>query len=178
MKIHICIPYSIDKKLGKVYNQAMSQIPDGDSACLMDYDVQLLTPDAGKIIHEYANKYPHNLLTCFTNRVHPNAKPQLLNEVLSEDTDIRTHIALAEEQKKHLYKVTPIKQWIAGMLMIVPKSLWLKYPFPETGKCLGIDTYYSKMILRRGVEILRMDGIYCWHSYRLMNGIFDKKHLM
>ena len=178
MKAHIVIPYSIDKKLGHVYNQAMKQIPDGDAACIMDYDVQLLTWDAGKIIHDYANKYPNALLTCFTNRVSPSAKMQLLNDEVSEDTDIRNHIAIAEEQKKHLYEVTPIKQWIAGMLMVIPKSLWLKYPFPESGKCLGIDTYYSKMILRRGVDILRMDGLYIWHSYRLINGIHHKKHLL
>lgn len=178
MKVHISIPYSTDKRLGKAYNDFIKLIPDSDTACLMDYDVQLLTPDAGKIIHEYASKYPNALLTCYTNRVSPSAKMQLLNGEVSEDTDIKNHIAIAEEQKKHLYEVTPINQWISGMLMIIPKSIWLKYPFPETGKCLGIDTYYSKLLLRRGVPILRMDGLYIFHQYRIINGIFNRSHLM
>lgn len=178
MKVHIIIPYSIDKKLAEVYNEEMSRIPQGDAACIMDYDVQLLTPDAGKIIHEYAVRYPNALLTCYTNRVTPLSKMQLLNGQISEDTDIKNHILLAEEQKKHLYEVTPVNHWIAGMLMVIPRSLWEKYPFLEGGKCLGVDSRYSQKLLRNRVPILRMEGMYVWHSYRLINGIQNRSHLL
>lgn len=178
MKVHIIIPYSVDKRLGAAYNEAMRRIPDGDAACIMDYDVQLLTPDGGKIIHEYANKNPNSLLTCFTNRVSPSAKMQLLNGEVNEDMDIRNHIQIAEEQKKHLYEVTPITTWISGMLMVVPKSLWQKYPFPESGKCLGVDTQYSFKLIRNRIPILRMDGLYIFHQYRIVNGVFNRKHLL
>jgi hypothetical protein len=178
MKVHIIIPYSVDKKLAEVYNEEMSRIPDGDTACILDYDVQLLTPDAGKIIHDYANKYPDAVLTCYTNRVSSIAKNQLLNGKLSGDTDIRNHIQIAEEQKKYLYEVTPIKSWIAGMLMVIPKPLWQQYQFLEGGKCLGVDTMYSTKLLRHRVPILRMEGLYVWHQYRLKNGIHNTKHLV
>jgi hypothetical protein len=177
MKVHICIPYSIDKNLGKAYNETMSRIPDGDSACFIDYDVQLLTPDAGKIIHHYAKLYPNNLLTCFTNRVHPTAKMQLLNGELSENTDIKHHIELAEEQKKYLYEVTEVNHWIAGMLMVLSKEFWTKHRFPVNGQCLGVDSRYSIDLRKRGYKILRMDGLYVFHQYRIMNGIENKQHL-
>ncbi len=177
MNVHICIPYSIEKNLGKAYNDTMQRIPDGDAACFIDYDVQMLTPDAGKIIHDYANLYPSNLLTCFTNRVHPLAKMQLLNGQVSDNTDIKHHIELAEKQKENLYQVSEVKNWIAGMLMVLSKEFWLKHPFPENGKCLGVDTTYSRDLRRRGYKILRMDGLYVWHSYRIINGIKNVNHL-
>jgi hypothetical protein len=174
MNVHICIPYSIEKNLGKVYNETMSRIPDGDAACFIDYDVQLLTPDAGKIIHDYINLYPEYLLTCFTNRAITWARPQLLTGVPSEDTDIRNHIDLAYKQKEHLYKTTPITHDISGFLMVLTKTFWDKNKFPDNGKCLGVDTYYSRIVKRK---ILRMDGLYVFHQYRLAQGVNNTKHL-
>jgi GT2 family glycosyltransferase len=178
MNVHICIPYSITKNLGAAYNETMARIPDGDAACFIDYDVQLLTPDAGKIIHEYANLHPNSLLTCFTNRATTFAKAQLLTGVPSEDTNIRNHIDLAEKQKEHLYKVTPILKDISGFLMVLSKSLWRKHPFPDNGHCLGIDTSYSRSIRRAGLKVLRMDGLYVFHQYRLVHGILNRSHLV
>lgn len=178
MNVHICTPYDVNKNLGKVYNETMQRIPDGDAACLIDYDVQLLTPDAGKIIHDYANKYPNALLTCFTNRVSPLSKMQLLTGRISDETDIRTHIELAEKQKEFFYKATRIQRDISGMLMVLPKKIWAKHPFPEDGKCLGIDTNYGRRLRKFGVAIYRMDGLYCFHQYRLLTGISNKTHLV
>ena len=178
MNVHICIPYSIEKNLGKAYNETMQRIPDGDAACFIDYDVQMLTPDAGKIIHDYINLYPESLLTCYTNRVTTWAKGQLLTGVPSEDTNIRNHIDLAEKQKEHLYKVTPIHNYISGFLMVLTKTFWQKTPFPDNGHCLGIDTMYSKSLKRARLQVLRMDGLYVFHQYRMVNGILNKQHLL
>ena len=177
INVHICIPYSITKNLGAAYNETMQRIPDGDAACFIDYDVLLLTPDAGKIIHDYINLYPDALLTCFTNRVATWAKPQLLTGVPSEDTNIKNHIELAEKQKEHLYKVTPISNYIAGFLMVLTKEFWQQNPFPDNGKCLGVDTMYSKSLKRKRVQVLRMDGLYCFHTYRMINGVKNANHL-
>jgi hypothetical protein len=177
MNVHIVIPYDIKKNLGKVYNEEMERIPDGNAACLKDWDVQLLTPDAGKILHDYANLYPDNLLTCYTNRVHPLAKMQLLNGEISDNTDIKHHIELAEKQKENLYQVSEVNHWIAGMLMVLSKEFWKKHPFPENGRCLGVDTTYSINLRRRKAKILRMDGLYVFHQYRIMKGIENKQHL-
>ncbi len=58
MKVHIMTPYSLTKQLGVAYNEAMALIPDDDSGCLIDGDVNFLTPDYGHIINQYANENP------------------------------------------------------------------------------------------------------------------------
>lgn len=178
MQVHICSPYRVDKNLGKAYNETMRMLPDDWWGCLCDYDIQLLTPDAGKILHEYAFRNPNaGMLTCFTNRISTLSTGQLLGGTVSENTDYFHHYRLAEEQKKRLYSTTEINQDISGFLMMVSKKAWLEHPFPETGICLHVDTTYGRTIRSAGKKIIRMDGLYVWHAYRLINGIFDKRHL-
>lgn len=177
MQVHILIPYSLEKNLGKAYNEAMQMVPEGDSACLIDYDVQLLTPDAGKIIHDYAEMFPDALLTCYTNRKSDLYPDQLLEGKVSDNMDHRFHIERAIAQREHLYKTTPIHRDISGFLMLVNKNLWRSYPFDETGQCIGVDTKYGRKLRIAGKEILRMDGLYVFHAYRIMNGVRDKSHL-
>lgn len=181
MKVHIIIPYDpIDKNLGRAYNEAMAQIPDGDCACLLDYDIHFLTPDCGKIIHDYANYLcdDNHLLTCYTNRVHPASKMQLLNGHLTDDSDIRNHISLAENQKRQLYTADPITSNISGFLMVMTKEFWKTLPFADNLKCLGVDTNYSIIMRENGRKVLRMNGLYVFHTYRMANeSIMDKHHL-
>lgn len=178
MNVHIIKPYSIEKNLGRAYNEAMSMIPDGDWACLMDYDTMFLTPDCGQILHEYVMKYSFaGIFTCFTNRIHSLAKDQLLDGHISENVSIDYHIERAYNQKRKLFQVTKINHEISGFLMMVSKKTWYEIKFPEYGKCLGVDNDFSKRILESGRDILRMDGLYVWHTYRLKNGIKDKTHL-
>lgn len=152
-------------------------LPDDAVACLCDIDTLFLTPDQPALIQEYVYRNPDaGILTCFTNRVSPLSKLQLLKGV-NEDADMRTHIQYAEEQKQFLFQTTVIDRDISGFLMVVSKKTWKKIPFPETGKALGVDTHYGRMIRSDGLQILRMDGLYIWHTYRIMNGIADKKHL-
>lgn len=179
MRVHVCSPFRTDKNLGKAYNEAMNLLQDDDWACLVDMDTCFLTPDAGPILQEYATQNPNaGILTCFTNRVSPFSKRQLLNGSFSECTDFTQHIKLAEDQKKFLYSTTPINRDISGMLMMIRKSFWIQYPFPEDAKCLGVDTYYGRRIRESGHSILRMNGLYIWHTYRLSTGIKDKSHLL
>jgi GT2 family glycosyltransferase len=179
MKVHFTIPYDTEKNLGKAYNETMALVPDGDAACLMDMDVLLaLTPDAGCIVQKYAELYPNALLTCFTNRISELSRRQLLNQVVNPDPDIQKHIELAKLQHARLYNVTEINRDISGMLMVLPKSLWQKFPFDESGKCLGVDTKYGRALRAAGIKILRMDGLYVFHMYRMgMKNIYDKSHL-
>lgn len=178
MKVHILKPYSLKKDLGRAYNEAMRMIPDGDWACLCDYDTMFLTPDCGEILHKYAEKFPDaGLFTCITNRVHELAVEQLYAGRVSENTDIKHHIEIAENQKRFLYNATPINHVISGYLMLVKKEVWNDVKFMEGIGCLGVDNYFSQEILQRGLQVLRMDGLYLWHSYRLKN-IKDKSHLV
>lgn len=179
MQVVILKPFDAEKNLGRAYNNAMAMIGDDDYGCLCDLDTCFLTPDAGHIIHEYARRYyGAGLLTCFTNRVSPLSKMQLLNAQLSNNADMKTHISIAEKQKKQLYKATPITGNISGMLMIISKKQWKEMPFTEDLKCLGVDTDYAKRLHAAGKEILRCDGLYIFHCYRLLTGIFNKQHLV
>lgn len=159
----------------------MGLLPDGDSACLRDIDTLFLTPDQPAIIEEYAKLYPDAVLTCFTNRVSELSRLQLLGGVVSEVGDIREHIKLAEKQADE-YKITKrateINRDISGMLMVVPKEIWKRFPFDDSGKCLGVDTYWNRQIRAAGVKVLRMDAIYIFHTYRMANGVKDKRHLL
>jgi GT2 family glycosyltransferase len=179
MKVHIVKPYSIEKNLGKAYNEAMALIPDGDWACLMDYDTMLLTPDCGYILREYVIKYQFaGMFTSFTNRISPLAKDQLLDGEVSENVCIDYHIDRAYHQKHRLFQVTPIAHEISGFLMMISKETWKETKFKESGKCLGVDNDYSLRLIEKGKMILRMDGLYVFHAYRLKNGIKDKTHLI
>ena len=175
VKVHVLTPFALDKNLGKAYNDAMRMIPDNDWACLIDYDVQFLTPDAIAHMHEYVRLNPDaGMLTCFTNRI--GCGEQLLNG-FSENSDMLHHLQLAEKQKKNLYKVTELKSLTSGFLMLISKKTWKGFPFEESGKCLGVDNAFCKALLAGGKKVLRMDGIYVFHTYRLGKGRFDTSHL-
>lgn len=179
MAVHYIIPFSLEKKLGKAYNESMKLVPEDDWACFMDGDMMFLVPDYGTIIHEYVKRNPEaGILTCFTNRLSTLSHEQLLHGGVDETADIRMHIKYAERQKKLLYQVTPIERDISGFLMVISKKVWNEFKFAEHLQCLGVDTEYNRRIRAAGKKIMRMDGMYCWHSYRLLGGIFDKKHLL
>lgn len=178
MTVHITIPYCLEKNLGKAYNEAMRLIPDEDWMCYLDYDAMLLTPDAPAILHEYATRYPDaGLLTAYTNRIHQTSQ-QLLHGQINENDSMRWHLQQAIKQKENLYQVTPIRRNVSGFLMLVSKKTWQEHPFAETGECLGIDTDYWKRLREAERPMYRMDGLYVFHTYRMLNGINDKTHLI
>lgn len=156
----------------------MRLIPEGDSACIMDYDVQLLTPDAGSIITRYAAEHPDKVLTCYTNRIHPLNVEQLLIGKVDDNPNMSQHLIRAKNLSNKPHTATLVKDHLSGFLFVLPKSIWEKCPFPENGQCLGVDTEWFKALGRVGVQVLRMDRIYVWHTYRLLNGIRDKQHLL
>jgi GT2 family glycosyltransferase len=177
--IHVKIPFSEDKNLGRAYNQAFEGVEENDWVCLIDHDVMFLTPDAIGLMHEYVRSFPETgIFTCFTNRIHPLSADQLLNGQLSENTNIDFHMQLAYNQKRFGIKVTEINHVISGFLMLVSKKTWNEIKFSESGKCLGVDNDFSANVLERGKKIYRMDSLYVFHTYRLKNGIKDKTHLV
>lgn len=174
--IHVTIPYALDKNLGAAYNRAMQLIPANDWACIIDYDVQFLTPDAIKHLHEYVRLHPDaGMMTCFTNRVGCNE--QLLSGKFSEKSDMLHHLNLAKIQQKKLYQMTELKSLISGFLMVIKKETWEDHRFVESGKCLGVDNHFCKAVQASGKKVLRMDGIYVFHTYRLGKNRLDASHL-
>lgn len=179
MKVHHIQPFALDKNLGRAYNEAMRLIPEGDWACIRDIDTLFLTHDAGNIVHEYAVRNPNaGILTCKTNRISTLSPGQLLNGKISEDANMRNHIKLAEKQREQLYKTEPIERVISGFLMMISKDTWNKIKFVENRKCLVVDNIFSRTVLDHNKSILCMSGLYLWHSYRLLTGIFNKQHLL
>ena len=174
----ICSPCRTDKNLGRAYNETMRLLPDDGWAIFKDIDTTFLTPETYGHICTYIEQNPEaGVLTCYTNRLSPLAKRQLLGGVVSEDTDVRHHIALARECERELYTTTAIIRDISGVLMAVSKKTWNRIPFPETGRALGVDNTFGRLIRGHGEQVLRMNGIYIFHLYRLEKGIGDKTHL-
>jgi GT2 family glycosyltransferase len=178
MKIHVTIPFSREKDLGKAYNEACSMIGDDDWICLLDHDVMFLTPDAINIMYGYVERYPDaGMLTCFTNRIHPSS-PQLYQGI-SDQTDIIHHINVAGMLRisNRDYETTPLHSNISGFLMLISKKTWMEIRFVEGVGCLGVDTKFWQALIQKGKKILRMNGLYVFHQYRLQQGISNKDHL-
>ncbi len=174
--IHFISPYRSDKDLGKAYNDAMKFIPDGDWACITDYDVLPLLPDFGKVVEEYTKKYPDaGMFTCYTNRI--GNPDQQMFEGSSHNANILYHIDVAEQAKEKLFEVTEIKAPISGFLMVINKDIWNDIKFPEGCGCLGVDNVFSNAVASSGRKILRMESVYVFHIYRFKNGTKDKSHL-
>jgi hypothetical protein len=178
MKVWIRTPYSTEKNLGKAYNEEMDLIPDGDAACFHDGDTMFLTPDYGHIIEQYANAHPDDVLTCWTNRIHQLAVGQLYDNIKS--SDIKDHLTT----QQGFTTTTEITGPVSGFLLVIPKHIWLLYPFAEENiyrpgelNLLGVDNEWTNKIRRNGIQVLRMDGLYVWHTYRLLSNGLDKSHL-
>lgn len=183
MTLHDIIPYSIERNLGKAYNDAMKLIPDGDTVCFRDGDTCWLTPDYGMVLHEYATRYPDAVLTCWTNRIHESSG-QLMGDMYLE-TDMMKHTLMAKACTLTKYGVTQLHTTISGFCLIIPKKIWLQFPFPEeqpfedrkgVPNMLGVDNYWTNLIRRNGIQILRCDGLYLYHNYRLLTN--SKSHLV
>ena len=183
--IHWAVPYRSDKNLGRAYNdefkKALAFKPCyQDHVCLRDIDTMFLTPEAPAIVEHYAESYPDALLTCFTNRI--GNKAQRLSKDSDENRDMGYHIEKAINRQKSrgdFLPVTELKAPISGMFMIVPIGMWIGIGgFKEGIGCLGVDTDFSQRVQDANYKILLMTSIYIWHTYRLMNGVQHKKHLI
>lgn len=177
--VHVVTPFRTDKNLGLAYNEAFKHYSDEDWLCLMDWDAYFLTSDAINHLIRYTELYPKTgIFTAWTGRIHSSNSIQLYKGIVNEDGEIRNHIAIAEYLKQNLYQVAPIHKVISGFLMMIKKETWNEIKFSEDMKCLGVDNEYSQRILDAGKTIFRMEGIYIWHTYRLINGVKDKRHLL
>lgn len=180
--IYDIIPYSTEKNLGKAYNDAIAGLPDDCHVCLRDGDTCWLTPDYGVHLAEYVRLHPNTVLTCFTNRINEKADQQAPGD--RDNADIKDRISLAESFKCDLYKVTSIHGFVSGFCLVFPKSLWQQHKFAEKQvyedrgphNLLGVDNDWTNRVRAAGTPILRMDGLYIWHTYRLLDN--SKNHLL
>lgn len=155
----------------------MSMIPEGDACCFVDGDTLFLTPDFGHIIDAYHKAHPDAVLTCWTNRIHTLASEQ--NKHL-QSTDIIDHLVIPQG----VTTATPLEGPVSGFLLVVPKKIWNEHKFTEENRyhpgkpnLLGVDNDFTNKVRKAGIQVLRMDGLYVWHTYRLLSNGLDKTHL-
>ena len=176
------IPYSTSKNLGAAYNEAMALLPDGSHGCLRDGDSCWLTPDYGMHIAEYVRLYPDVVLTCWVSRIHELAEQQFPG--MRDVTDIKAHMETAKKVQENLYRVTTLHGFVSGTCMIVPKSVWERCKFTEQqvyedrgqNNILGVDNDFTNRVRAMGVPVMRMNGLYLFHTYRLLTN--SKEHLL
>lgn len=185
--IDTCIfDFTGQKNLGRAYNEAMANAPDDSHVILRDGDTCWLTPDYGVHVAEYIRRYPDAVLTCWTNRINEKAEQQ--DKAIDRRYDnIKQHMLRAHTlQLDYLYQVTPLFGFVSGFCLIVPKKVWQKHKFSEVQvyadrgptNMLGVDNDWTNRVRVAGIPVLRMDGIYIWHTYRLLTGDHDKTHLL
>ena len=183
--IDTCIfDFTGQKNLGRAYNEAMANAPDDSHVILRDGDTCWLTPDYGVHVAEYIRRYQDAVLTCWTNRINEKAEQQAPGN--RSQPDMREHMKLAESCKANLYRTTPLHGFVSGFCLIVPKKVWQQHKFSEVQKyedrgptnMLGVDNDWTNRVRAAGIPVLRMDGIYIWHTYRLLTGDNDKTHLL
>lgn len=177
--------FSGNKNLGAAYNIAMSEAPEGSHVCLRDGDTCWLTPDYGVHLAEYVRLHPNAVLTCWTNRINERAEQQmqvLLGERIDRsNSDVKYHCGLADLIKSQLYKTTPLHGFVSGFCLVVPKLVWNNHKFAEKQvyedrgphNLLGVDNDFTNRVRAAGVPVLRMDGLYIWHTYRLLTNSSD-----
>lgn len=173
--MNIIIPFSLEKDLGKAYNEAMSRIPDDDYAIILDYDAMMLTPNSAPLVDKYVKANPQAaLLTAYAARSHKSSSQHY---PYNNNGNMLTAIQVAERLERLPMRTRPVIKNVTGFFMVLPKWTWNKYKFREGMGCLGVDTDYWMKLVIAGEQMLLMETIYVWHTYRLKNGIHDKSHL-
>ncbi len=155
-------------------------IPDGDAACFIDGDMMFTTSDYGNILHDYVNAYPNAILTCWTNRTHSLSTGQ--QHPLMKNIDVKDVLSFAQSIKNDR-TVTRIDGVASMLLMVIPKTIWEKNKFvesnqyrPSENNILGVDSSFVNQIRSKGIQLLRMNGLFMYHQYRLLDG--SKSHLI
>jgi hypothetical protein len=176
--IYYCTPFSLEKNLGKSYNEYVRKLTSNpnDWIFFIDGDCKALDPNWGKHIEDLINKYPDTgIFTAITNRC--GNRHQCYLGSRSNDENILHHYQLSNYVKETSYlKVTQINRVISGYFFgFSRKTFDLVGGFTEIdGEILKVDNKFSKKVLNIGKKILLMDGVYAFHYYRLHEA--DPKH--
>lgn len=172
-------PFSLEKNYGKELNETMSIIPEGDWCAIMDWDCMLLSSAQVGRMYGYVNKFSDaGMFVCNSNRCGSMAQRYKYN--LDMIGDVKKEHLLSEEILfgEKLLDAKPVSEKISGFLMLISKRTWNEIKFNESLKVLDVDRDYAKRILDAGKQILLMESVYVWHSYRIWKDIKDVTHLI
>lgn len=175
--IYFFTPYSLEKKLGKAYNQYCNLVPnDDDWICLTDGDTMFLTPEFGYQLQMAINLKPNTgLFTCYTNRV--GNLEQTFPGMYEEKDIIKHRIKAIEIQNNNFGKFKMCKGVISGHLLLFRKDIWKRAGgFHEEG-ILKVDNLFSQAIHNLKLPIYLIEWVYILHYYRALEGRNYRNHL-
>lgn len=173
-------PYSIEKNIGKAYNDFIKQLnpSDEDWIVMQDGDMMYLTPDWGKRIHEALLLEGHNygLIGCYTNRL--KGLHQLHDRRFSDDTNIKNHYEIANSYEgNHIIELK--KEGVAGVFMAFQMKTWKAVKgFREDS--ISFDTSFNQAVRALGMKVGLINSLYVFHLYRIWaekEPWNEKKHL-
>lgn len=169
IQVHHITSARADKNFGKAVNQAIEGLPDQDWICLRDIDtIPPYHEGFIKQCEEIANSNSgYALIGCMTNRL--GLTYQLVKGMF-DVWDMKVHREKAKElaAKKGVKKLSS-GQTVGGVLMLFPKSVWVKVgKFPEGGISINnnfVDYHFSKAVAKVG-KLGIAENIYLFHMYR------------
>lgn len=175
-------PFSVTKELGKEYNAHCALVPnDNDWILILDYDAMILSPLAYSIMDMAIQRYPATqVFGAVTNRI--GYVEQRVHPVMSKNADMLHHLYKSNEAAL-VYPKGECKQiaTAAGFFLLFRKSYWNNNKFQdaiinETGQLF--DHTFCKRARRDG-KIMKILGVYVWHTYRLLNKSWlNRDHLV
>lgn len=184
--IHITIPYSKEQDFFQAICNEFEKVSNQDDwVVIMDGDTMFLQPDFGAQLQEYIDLYPSTgMFTCYASRC--SYSYQVPGGVDQENPNILYH-KMISDQMRQLYQgdVRSINTRIAGHLMMIKKSTWVKI-LPglsariqaKEKKVLGVDTQITWSILKSGLLVHLMCGVYILHYFRLLDGRKSNSHVV
>lgn len=174
--IHL-VPYAVNKSIATAYNEAIARVTGFEWILLTDADVMFLTPDYGHLIAQVIRENPRaGLITCFTNRVGPT-RQRTPEGIMSEPSLLKLREMALEHRRKFGAAVSTITPPVSGMFLLFHKKTWEAVGGFKGEGMLGVDWRFSKEIHAAGLPILRMDGLFVAHFYRLDSGARNLAHL-
>lgn len=165
-------PFAVDKHIGPEYNGHCKLVPNGeDWILILDYDCQILCPEAYQVIENAVKRYPDTaIFGAMCNRVAYSHQRIMLSP--DPNDKMRDHIETAIDFAKQFREgeAVPAKT-VAGFFMLFRKSYWLQSPFQDfiydkTGNLF--DYNFCRHAMKNKLPIRVIRGVYCWHSYRLL----------
>lgn len=116
-----------------------------------------------------------DIFGCVTNRLKDTQ--QLYENTLCDNPDILYHKEISDKCWRDCGTVcVDALRPIAGMFLVFKKEVWKNIKFHEG--LYGIDFLFSREAMEAGYKVQIMLGLYCFHYYRMKEGVNYWGHLL
>ena len=96
---------------------------------------------------------------------------------MGEPSLLRLREIAMEQRRKFGAAVSPVSAPVSGMSMLFRKGTWKSIGGFTGEGMLGVDWSFSRKIQAAGLPILRVDGLFVAHFYRLDSDVRKPEHL-